>query len=288
VTNPPIDPLREAHVMSLEVPLGHGQFLPGPILSAGEFAAFSEMSAPVQILDFSFPSTTGVPGARRCLTQCLSTPLSSGERPGLLLLSDRNVGCDRAALPALLALARAWKNLVAQGLADVPVVVETAQVYDTHHVAMLLAAGASAVVPYLAEEFAELEEAGAFDKVRKGMYGGLRKVLARMGISTLASYRNSHLFEVLGLDEDICRDFFEDAGFYPGTKTLELLLQDYLKMHAAAYGGATEDLADNGLYRFRKGAELHANSPEFIRRMHAHVKQPDAEHYSALEEVRKA
>ena len=97
---------------------------------------------------------------------------------------------------------------------------------------MLLAAGASAVVPYLAEEFAEREEAGGFEKLRKGMYGGLRKVLARMGISTVASYRNSHLFEVLGLDEDICRDYFEDAGFYPGTKTLELLLQDYLKMHA--------------------------------------------------------
>jgi len=288
VTNPPIDPLREAHVMSLEVPLGHGQYLPGPILSAGEFAAFRELFAPVQTLDFSFPSTQGVPGARRCLTQCLSTPLSNGERPGLLLLSDRNVRRDRAALPALLALARAWKNLVAQGLADVPVVVETAQVYETHHVAMLLAAGASAVVPYLAQEFAEHEEAGGFEKVRKGMYAGLRKVLARMGISTLASYRNSHLFEVLGLDEDICRDFFEDAGFYPGTKTLDLLLQDYLKMHAAAYSGATEDLADNGLYRFRKGAELHANSPEFIRRMHAHVKQPDAEHYTALEELRKS
>ena len=271
VTNPPIDPLREAHVMSLEVPLGHGQFLLGPILSAGELAALCEALPPVQILDFSFPSSQGVPGARRCLTQCISTPLSSGERPGLLLLSDRGVARERAAVPALLAVARAWKNLVGQGLADLPVVVETAQVYDTHHVAMLLAAGASAVVPYLAEEFAEHEEAGGFEKVRKGMYGGLRKVLARMGISTVASYRNSHLFEVLGLDEDICRDYFEDAGFYPGTKTLELLLQDYLKMHAAAFGGESEEMSDHGLYRYRKGAELHANSPEFIRRMHAHV-----------------
>src|SRR5208283_6106519 len=86
---------------------------------------------------------------------------------------------------------------------------------------------------------------------------------------------------------DICREYFEDAGCYPGTKTLDLLLQDYLKMQAAAYAGTTEDLADNGLFRFRKGAELHANSPEFIRRMHAHVKQPDAQHYSALEDLRK-
>src|SRR5208283_4420103 len=162
------------------------------------------------------------------------------------------------------------------------------QVYDTHHVAMLIAAGASAVVPYLAEEFAELEEPGSFEKVRAAMYAGLRKVIARMGISTLASYRNSHLFEVLGLDDDICREYFEDAGCYPGTKTLDLLLQDYLKMQAAAYAGTTEDLADNGLFRFRKGAELHANSPEFIRRVHAHVRKAGQTDFTAIEQLAQA
>ena len=288
VTNPPIDPLRETHVMSLEVPLGHGHFLASPILSASELASLCNELAPVQTIDFTFSSTLGVPGARRCLTQCKTTPLSSGERPGLLLLSDRAIGPQRAALPALLAAANAWKSLVHQGLADVPLVVESAQAFETHHVAMLLAAGASAVVPYLAEEFAEAEEPGAFDKVRKGMLAGLRKVLARMGISTLASYRNSHLFEMLGLDEDICREYFEDAACYPGTKTLDSLLQDYLHMHAAGYGGAKDDLADHGLYRFRKGAELHATSPELVRRLHAHVRKPDQGHYSAYEQLSKA
>jgi glutamate synthase (ferredoxin) len=191
-------------------------------------------------------------------------------------------------LPALLAAASAWKSLVTQGMADVPLVIESAQIFETHHVAMLLAAGVSAVVPYLAEEFAESEEAGGFDKVRKGMLAGLRKVLARMGISTLASYRNSHLFELLGLDEDICREYFEDAARYPGSKTLDLLLQDYLHMHAAGYAGATDDLADHGLYRFRKGAELHATSPELVRRMHAHVRKPEQGNYSAFEELAKS
>jgi glutamate synthase domain-containing protein 2/glutamate synthase domain-containing protein 3 len=274
--------------MSLEMPLGKDHILSGPILSVAELASLCETFTPVQILDFTFPSTLGVPGARRSLTQCITTPLSGGERPGLLLLSDRGISMERAALPALLAAARAWKNLVAQGMADVPLVVESAQVFDTHHVAMLLAAGASAVVPYLAEQFAEQEEAGSFEKVRKGMYGGLRKVLARMGISTLFSYRNSHLFEVLGLDEDICREYFEDAGFYPGTKTLDLLLKDYLQMHAAAYGTAAPELADQGLFRFRKGAELHATSPEFVRRMHAYIKNEKPENYTALEELSKA
>jgi glutamate synthase (ferredoxin) len=285
VTNPPIDPLRESHVMSLDVPLGHGQFLASPILSAAELQALSELRAPVRIVDFSFPSKTGVPGARRCLTQCITTPLSGGEHPRLLLLTDRKIGSERAALPAMLAVASAWKSMVKEGLAGVPLIVETAQVFDTHHVAMLIAAGASAVVPYLAEEFAENEEKGAFERVRKGMFAGLRKVLARMGISTLASYRNSHLFEALGLDEDICREYFEDAGCYPGTKTLDLLLQDYLKVHATAYDAANGDLADHGLYRFRKGAELHSSSPELVRRIHAHVKQPAGGHFAAVEQL---
>src|SRR5580704_19230134 len=153
VTNPPIDPLRESHVMSLDVQLNAGICLPGPLLSCAEFAALLADSQNVQRIDFTFPARQGVLGARRCLTQCFSTPLSDGERPGLLLLSDRGIGADRAALPVLLATARAWKQAVEQGWADVPVIVETAQVFDTHHVAMLLAAGASAVVPYLAEEF---------------------------------------------------------------------------------------------------------------------------------------
>jgi glutamate synthase (ferredoxin) len=288
VTNPPIDPLRESHVMSLEVPLGHSRFLASPILTAAELASLVDELSPVLTIDFTFSSTLGVPGARRCLTQCKTTPLSDGERPGLLLLSDRAISPERATLPALLAAAQAWKSLVSQGLADVPLVVESAQILETHHVAMLLAAGASAVVPYLAEEFAETEETGGFDKARKGMLAGLRKVLARMGISTLASYRNSHLFELLGLDEDLCREYFEDAACYRGSKTLDALLQDYLHMHAAGYGGATDELADHGLYRFRKGAELHATSPELVRRMHAHVRKPLNGNFNAYEELAKA
>ncbi len=288
VTNPPIDPLREAHVMSLEVSLGKSHCLPGPVLSVAELTALCAANPALQVVDTSFPANPGVSGARRCLTQCNATPLSSGARPGLLLLTDRGVCKDRAALPVLLAAAKLWKSAVKQGFADVPLIVESAQVFETHHVAMLLAAGASAVVPYLAEEFAETEEPGGFKKIRAAIYGGLRKVLARMGISTLASYRNSQLFEVLGLDEDICHEFFEDAGRYPGPKSLIQLLQDYLKMHSQAYATPAADLSDFGLYRFRKGAELHSTSPEFVRRMHAHIRNPQPETYSAFEELSKA
>src|SRR6201998_705899 len=96
VTNPAIDPLRESHVMSLEVPLGRDHVLPGPVLSVTELASLCAAISPVQFIDFTFPSTQGVPGARRCLTQCKTTPLSSGDRPELLLLSDRSLGSAHA------------------------------------------------------------------------------------------------------------------------------------------------------------------------------------------------
>jgi glutamate synthase domain-containing protein 2/glutamate synthase domain-containing protein 3 len=283
VTNPPIDPLRETHVMSLNVHLNDGVTLPGPLLSTGQLAELSEFFSPVHRIEMTFSSALGVPGARCSFAQLSSTPLSSGGRPGLLLLSDRGINAENGALPALLATAAVWKAMVREGLWDLPLIVESAQVFDTHHVALLVAAGASAVVPYLADEFAESLESGGAGRMRTAITAGLRKVLARMGVSTLASYRNSHLFEIVGLAEDLCSEFFEDAADYPGSKTLDDLLADYVRMHTAAFSAASTELADAGLYRFRKGAELHATSPEVVRRMHAHVRAPEAGKFAAFE-----
>src|SRR5216683_2171139 len=284
VTNPPIDPLRETHVMSLAVHLKNDVVLPSPLISAGQLAELSATFGPVHHMDFTFPAPTGVPGARSSIAQ-LTTPLSGSGRPGLLLLSDRGIGNENAALPALLATAAVWKAMVRDGLWDVPLVIESAQVFDTHHVALLVAAGASAVVPYLADQFAESLEPGGTEKARAAINAGLRKVLARMGVSTLASYRNSHLFEIVGLSEQLCAEVFEDAADYPGQKSLDDLLSDYLRLHKVAFSATSDDLTDSGLYRFRKGAELHASSPEVVRRLHAHVRAPSAKTYSAFEEL---
>src|ERR1700732_3186723 len=108
VTNPPIDPLRETHVMSLDVHLKDGITLPSPVISAGQLAQLSPLLGPVHRVDFTFPAPMGVPGARCSITQ-LSTPLSGSGRPGLLLLSDRGISRERAALPALLATATVGK-----------------------------------------------------------------------------------------------------------------------------------------------------------------------------------
>src|SRR6267378_4065821 len=231
VTNPPIDPLRETHVMSLDVHLKDGITLPSPVISAGQLSQLAAIFGQDQRIDITFSSASGVSGARCSFAQLSTTPLSSNGRPGLLLLSDRAINADRAPLPALLATAAVWKAMVREGLWDVPLIVESAQVFDTHHVALLVAAGASAVLPYLADEFAESLEPGGMEKARAAINAGLRKVLARMGVSTLASYRNSHLFEIVGLSEDLCAEVFEDAADYPGQKSLDDLLADYLRLH---------------------------------------------------------
>src|ERR1700719_3732142 len=147
VTNPPIDPLRESHVMSLEVHLKGGLTWPTPLIDAAQFAELTETFDEPRRIDFTFPAAMGVPGARRAVAQLSTTPLSSGGRPGFLLLSDRAVGAERACLPALLAAAAVREAMVGEGLWGVPLVVESAQIFDTHHVALLVAAGASAVLP---------------------------------------------------------------------------------------------------------------------------------------------
>jgi glutamate synthase (ferredoxin) len=284
VTNPPIDPLREAHVMSLDVPLREDFILPSPALNSAQLSEIAEIVGPVLRIDFTFPVSEEISGARKALTG-LSNFADGRAHPGIVLLSDRNIGPDRAALPSLLAVAAVWKAMVREGMWDVPLIVETGQVFDTHHIALLVAAGASAVSPYLANYFVEELDLDGADNFNAAILGGLRKVLARMGISSLASYRNSHLFEIVGLEGALCAEYFEDAANYLGGKTLDGLLGDYLQFHTAAFSDEWRELADVGLFRFRNGGERHATSPEVVRRMHAFVKSPTAETFALLEEL---
>src|SRR5437879_9048011 len=137
VTNPPIDPLRESHVMSLDVHLKDGITLPGPVISAGQLSQLFAVLGPEHRIDITFTAASRVSGARCSFAQLSTTPLSSSGRPGLLLLSDRAVNADRASLPALLATAAVWKEMVREVWWDVPLIVDSAQVFDTKHVALL-------------------------------------------------------------------------------------------------------------------------------------------------------
>jgi glutamate synthase domain-containing protein 2/glutamate synthase domain-containing protein 1/glutamate synthase domain-containing protein 3 len=289
VTNPPIDPLREAHVMSLDIHLGDALLLSSPLLDSGQLQVIEEKLQPAEHLDFTFPVADGVEGAKCVLNRLEAFAIAANASPRLVLLSDRGVNANRAALPALLALAAVWKSMVKAGAWRVPMIVETGQVIDTHHLALLIAAGASAVMPYAALEQAARLRPDGVAAYRLAVEKGLRKVIARMGISTIASYRNSQLFETIGLDEDLRASFFEDAGGAVGGKGLDELLEDSIARHAAAFGtensGQTSELRDLGLYRFRREGERHATSPELVRRMHRYVKSPSSENYQAFAEL---
>ena len=289
VTNPPIDPLRETHVMSLRSYLNERVVLNSPVLDAGQVKHLAEEFS-IRHVDITFPIAEGIAGAH-AIVQHLQTGLlaQSESKPGLFLLSDRAVSDQRAAIPALLALSTAWKALTCAGSWDVPIIVESGQVIDTHHIALLVAAGAAGVFPYLALEQANALRPDGVARYRFAVEKGLRKVMARMGVSTVASYRNSQLFEVIGLDPELCAEIFENAGCVLGGKSLDSILNDCLVRHAAAYSESAA-LQDNGLFRFRQQGEKHATSPEIVRRLHRYIKSPTDENfksYSALAEERE-
>jgi glutamate synthase (ferredoxin) len=285
VTNPPIDPLREAHVMSLDVHLDETLSLPSPLLDAGQLQSIREKLQPAEHLNFNFQVASGVEGAKRILRHLEKTAIAQEANTRLVLLSDRGVSADSTALPALLAVAAVWKSMVNTGRCKIPLIIETGQVVDTHHVALLIAAGASAVLPYAALNQAAKLGSDGVAAYRLAVEKGLRKVIARMGISTIASYRNSQLFETIGLDADLRANFFQDAGGAIEGKGLDDLLEDCIERHASAFSPENGELRDLGLYRFRHGGERHATSPDLVRRMHRYIKSPSDETYKAFTEL---
>ncbi|HET6936296.1 MAG TPA: glutamate synthase large subunit, partial [Candidatus Angelobacter sp.] len=284
VTNPPIDPLRESHVMSLETRLGPWFSSDSPVLSGGQLEFLERRLTPTQVIDITFPAAQGTAGAAELLTairtQVQWTPR---ECPSAVILTDRNVSQERAALPVLVAAAAVFREMSRAGSFHVPLIAETAQAIDTHHIALLLAVGASAVRPYLAMQLAEQIKAGGATNYVSAVNVGLRKVLSRMGISTLASYRNAQLFEVIGLDGELCRSFFENAPRWAEATSLEQVLEDYQANHAMAFAPESKGPADAGLYRYRKQGEVHGTSPDLLRKLQAHVKTGTRESYREYE-----
>ncbi|MFZ0634368.1 MAG: glutamate synthase large subunit, partial [Candidatus Acidiferrales bacterium] len=286
VTNPPIDPLREALAMSLETYLGAHVTAKSPLLDASQMAAIENFLGPVCRIDFAFDAAGGALAAQQALARVKRTAREAASSSiAAVVLTDRGVSPTRAALPALLALSAAWKGMLESGAHAVPLIIETGQAIETHHVALLIAIGASAVFPYLALELAESLKPGGAENYLAAVEVGLKKVLARMGVSTLSSYRNSQLFAVIGLDSDICDEFFEDASSVLGGKSLAELLADALGRHAEAFAPGSPGLQDAGLYRFRQTGERHGSSPDLMRRMHAFIREPSAESYRAFAEV---
>ncbi len=306
VTNPPIDPLREQVVMSLETVFGpehnpleerpeHARraVADSPVLSAGKFRRLLALEAegwPHRDLRLAYPAERGLRAALEALCDRAEAAVRDGA--AFLVLSDRGVGAGELPIHALLATGAVHHRLIARGLrCAADLVIETATARDPHHFAVLIGYGATAVYPYLAyagiEEFAgagspALEELRA--RYRRGINKGLYKILSKMGISTIASYRGAQLFEAVGLHEEVIGLCFagttsrlQGACFEDLEAEQRLLAREARSPHRAAQVG--------GLLKFVHGGEQHAWNPDVVdalRRAAASGEPADYRRFAAL------
>jgi glutamate synthase (ferredoxin) len=293
VTNPAIDHLRERAVMSVSTLLGARAdldhegptppltVLPGFLLHADGLESLSAAR-----VDATFTAEEGLATALERIAGEAAELVRGGER--LVCVSDAAAGGERAPVPALLALAAMHQHLVGAGLRTAcSLVVESDEPRDTHMIATLIGYGADAICPRLA--LASVAQLAANDKVGgdrpspedaqrrllAALEDGVLKVMSKMGISDVASYRGARLFDAVGLDHVLCERFFGDTPSAIGGIGLDRLEADVLARLAASRE-AKPELENPGYYKFRKGGEPHTTSPEVVEALHAAVTEAHA------------
>lgn len=293
VTNPPIDPIREALVMSLVEYIGAvGNHILAPneshckmlrlqcpiltntqldILCNIRYKGFKTVKLPML-----FDASQGEAGLREALDRlCKEAARAVSEGANYLVLTDRNVDASMAIIPSVLAVSAVHHYLISvKKRVQTALVVETGEMREVMHAALLLGFGASAVNPYMA--FAILEDLVAKQAVQlnyetaeknyvKSLCKGLLKVLSKMGISTIRSYRGAKLFEAIGLSEDLVETYFGSISSKVGGIGLAEIARDAVQMHKAGYDeDLSEVLEHKGIYSYRKDGEKHAWNPETI------------------------
>ena len=296
VTNPPIDPERERAVMDLRVELGRRPaFLGGlprrprtlrlerPIvvdLASLQRTVAAGRHPAVQRLDATWDPAEGPAGLRRAVGRLASAALAASEgRTEVLLVSDRTASMERLAVPSVLAVGAVHAALTGVGLRGrVDVIAEASDVLDPHSLAMVLAAGATAVHPWLALEVAaelaggrgaeELSREAVTERFVGALEAGLRKTLARMGIGSVASYIGGGLIETIELDDDVVQTCLPATSGWPGTVGFHALALRQLDRRTSAQALATDGrearLPDQGLARFRADGEAHLYAPRVV------------------------
>ncbi|GLH34930.1 MULTISPECIES: glutamate synthase large subunit [Pseudomonas] len=298
VTNPPIDPLREAIVMSLEICLGaernifqespeHASrvILSSPVISPAKWRSLMNLEREGfdrQLIDLNYEQGIGLEAAIRNIADQAEEAVRAGKTQ--LVLSDRYIAPGKLPVHASFAVGAVHHRLTEKGLrCDSNILVETATARDPHHFAVLLGFGASAVYPYLAYEvLADLirtgEVLGDLDEVfkyyRKGISKGLLKILSKMGISTIASYRGAQLFEAVGLAEEVVGLSFKGVSSrIKGARFVDL--EGDQKLLAAEAWSARKPIQQGGLLKFVHGGEYHAYNPDVVNTLQAAVQQGD-------------
>ncbi|MBI3898760.1 MAG: glutamate synthase large subunit [Gammaproteobacteria bacterium] len=303
VTNPPIDPLREQIVMSIEVVFGREKnvfeetprhasrlIVDSPVLSIGKFRALQLLNDPEyahEWLDLTYPAELGLPRAIESLCVTAAAAIRAGKV--ILILSDRNIERGRLPIHALLAVGAVHGHLIREGLrCDANIVVETATARDPHHFACLIGYGATAVYPYLAYEcvrnlvrtgdVADKDIGKYLENYRKGINKGLFKIISKMGISTMASYRGAQLFEIVGLHDEVVERCFAGTTSRIQGATFADLEREQTILTSDAWN-RRRSVAQGGLLKFVHGGEYHAFNPDVISTLQAAVKSGDYEKY---------
>ena len=301
VTNPPIDPLRERLVFSLETFAGgwsnllaeevpetaHVVRFSFPILTGAQFQWLTQLddtSLRCATLDATWAIEEGKQGLRRAVDRlAVQAEQAAREEVSLIVLSDRQVGPERAPVPMLLATSAVHHHLVRCGQRmKVSLICDTAEPREDHHYACLLGFGATLIHPYLAlatvrDRSGELEvpQATGLANYLRALEQGLLKALSRLGVCPMTSYHGAQLFEILGLDEDVVEQYFTGTRSRVGGVGLKTLAEDVLEVHAQAFGQPAADhpkLLDRGFFRFRKGGEHHELRPKVFKHLHKAVR----------------
>ena len=300
VTNPPIDSIREQVVMSLRTAFGiegnlfearpeHARRVEvkSPVLSEAKFRALlrsDEQVLPSHHLELCLClEENGLEAAVRGLAQEAVAAVRAGKV--LLVLSDRALEPGRLPIPALLAVGAVHHQLVREGLrARANLLVETASVRDPHHFAVLLGYGATAVYPYLAyESLYRMQREGVFPGLKEGAVGlnyrrginkGLLKILSKMGISTISSYRGAQLFEIVGLATEVVDLCFPETTSRIGGLGFSDIERDLRHLAAEAWN-SRKPVRQGGLLKFIHGGEFHAYNPDVVRKLHIAVESDD-------------
>ncbi|MEX2367514.1 MAG: glutamate synthase large subunit, partial [Pseudohongiellaceae bacterium] len=302
VTNPPIDSLRESIVMSLETRMGrelnvfaetpdHAKrlILRSPLLSPRKFYNLKHLDDaqfPIAEIDLSYDPAIGLQQAILDVAAAAEAAANSGKV--LLFLSERMPEPGRLVIHALMATAAIHHRLSVKGLrCDTNIIVETGSARDSHQIACLIGYGATAVYPYLSFDIIDrlvnrkiigLGSLEAHKNYRKGINKGLLKILSKMGISTISSYRGAQLFEIVGLDDEIV-----DLCF-PGTinrirgAKFEHLQKEQLELAREARL-SRKRIGPGGLLKFIHGGEYHMFNPDVVATLQAAAQSGDYDKY---------
>ena len=306
VTNPPIDPLREELVMSLTEYIGavgmniltpnesHCKMvrLNHPILSNTQLDILCNIrykGFKTTKLPMLFEVSKGKTGLQEALNNlCKMAEASVAEGVNYIVLTDRDIDATHVAIPSLLAVSAVHHHLISVGKrVQTALVVESGEIREVMHAALLLGFGASALNPYMAfaildklvkDKDIQLDYATAEKNYIKSICKGLFKIMSKMGISTIRSYRGAKIFEAVGLSEELSKTYFGGLGSPIGGIRLEEVAKDAIAFHDEGFPEKEAELEElnelhtdfpsqlphNGLYAFRKDGEKHAWNPETI------------------------